>query len=264
MQSTSCEMQGWMKHKLESRLPAEVLITSDMQMTPPLWQKVKKNQKSLLMKVKQESEKVGIKLNIQKQRSWHLVPTLHGKSMGKQWKQWLYFSWAPKSLQMVTAAIKLKDACSLEESYDQPRQHIKKQRHYLANKGLYGQGYGFTSSHVWMWEWDHKEGWVNWCFWIVMLEKALESSLDYNEFQPVNPKGNQSWIFIGKTDAEAEALILWPPDVKRWLIGKDPDAGKDWGQQEKAVTEDKMAGWHINSTDMSLTKLQEMVKDREN
>ena len=97
-----------------------------------------------------------------------------------------------------------------------------------------------------------------------MLEKALESSLDYNEFQPVNPKGNQSWIFIGKTDAEAEALILWPPDVKRWLIGKDPDAGKDWGQQEKAVTQDKMAGWHINSTDMSLTKLQEMVKDREN
>ena len=96
-----------------------------------------------------------------------------------------------------------------------------------------------------MWKLDHKEGWApkNWCFWTVVLEKTLESSLDCKEIKPVNPKGNQSWIFIRKTDAEAEAPILWPPDVKSWLIGKDHDAGKDWGQ-EKGVTEDEMVGWH--------------------
>ena len=106
--------------------------------------------------------------------------------------------------------------------------------------------YGFSSSHVWMWELDYKESWVpkNWCFWTVVLEKTLESPLDCKEIKPVNPKGNQSWIFIGKTDAEAEILILWPPDSKSWLIGKDPDAGKDWMQEEKGTTEDEMVGWH--------------------
>ena len=106
--------------------------------------------KSLLMKVKEESEKVALKL-IRKQRSWHLVLSLHGKQMGKQWKQWLtLFFWSPKSLQMVIAAMKLKDACSWKESYDQPRQHIKKQRHYFANKGPSSQGSGFSCGHVWM------------------------------------------------------------------------------------------------------------------
>ena len=111
---------------------------------------------------------------------------------------------------------------------DQPRQHIKKQRHYFANKCPSSQGYGFSSGHVWMWELDCDESWAlkNWCFWTVVLEKTLESSLDSKEIQPVHAKGNQSWIFIGRTDAEA--AILWPPDVKSWLIGKDPDAGKDW------------------------------------
>ena len=111
---------------------------------------------------------------------------------------------------------------------------------------MYNQSYGFSSSHVRMWELDHKEGWVpkNWCFWTVVLEKTLESPLDCKEIQPVHPKGDQSWIFIGKTDAEAEALRLWPRDSKNWLIGKDPDAGKDWRWEEKGTTEDEMVGWH--------------------
>ena len=166
--------------------------------------------------------------------------------MGKQWKQCqTLFFWAPKSLQMVTADVKLKVAYSLKESYYQPRQHIKKQRHYSANKGPPSQSYGFFSSHVWMWELDYKESWApkNWCFWTVVLEKTLESPLDSKEIQPVHPKGNQSWIFIGRTDAEAEAPILWPPEAKNWLIWKDPDAGKDWRQEEKGTT-DEMVGWH--------------------
>ena len=147
-------------------------------------------------------------------------------------------------LQNHTAAVKLKDACSLEESYDKPSQRIKKQRHYSANKGPSSQSYGFSSSHVWMWEFNYKENWAmkNWCFWTVVLEKTLESPLDWKEIKPVTPKANQSWLFIGRTDAEAP--IPWPPDVKNWLIGKDPDAGKDWIQEEKGVTEDEMVGWH--------------------
>ena len=164
--------------------------------------------------------------------------------MGKRWKQWLTLFWgAPKSLQMVSATMKLKDACSLEEKLWQPRQHIKKQRHYFANKGLSSQSYGFSRSQVWMWELDYKESWAskNWCFWTVVLEKT-ESLLDCKEIKPVHPKGNQSWIFIRRTDAEAP--ILWPPNAKNWLIRKDPDAGKDWRQEEKWMTEDEMIGWH--------------------
>ena len=133
-----------------------------------------------------------------------------------------------------------------KESYDQPRQHIKKQRHYFADKGPYSESYGFSSSHVWMWKLDYKESWVlkNWWFWTVVLQKTLESPLDCKEIQPVNPKGNQSWMFIGRTKAEAETLILWPPDAENWVIGKDPDAGKDWRQEAKEMTEDKMVGWH--------------------
>ena len=133
-----------------------------------------------------------------------------------------------------------------KKSYDQPRQHIKKQRHYFANKGLSSQSYGLSSSHVSMWELDYKKSWAlkNWCFWTVVFEKTLESPLDSKKIQPVHPKGNQSWIFIGRTDAEAETPILWSPDVKNWLIGKDPDAGKDWRQEEKGLTEDEMVGWH--------------------
>ena len=133
-----------------------------------------------------------------------------------------------------------------KKSYDQPRQHIKKQRYYIAYKGLHSQSYGFSSSCVWMWKMDHWEGWApkNWCFWTVVLEKTLESPLDCREIKPVNPKGNQSWIFIGRSDAEAGAPILWSPDAKSRLIRKDPNAGKDWRQEEKGMTEDEMVGWH--------------------
>ena len=125
------------------------------------------------------------------------------------------------------------------------RQHIKKQRHYFANKVLFSQNHSFSSSHVWMWELDPKEIWVlkNWCFWTVTLEKTLESPLDC-KIKSIHPKGNQSWIFIGRTDAEAEAPIFWPLDAKNWLTGKDPDAGKDWRQEEKGSTEDEMFGLH--------------------
>ena len=111
---------------------------------------------------------------------------------------------------------------------------------------MYSQSYGFSGAHVWMLALEHKEGLVpkNWCFWIMVLEKTLESPLDYKEIQPVHPRGNQSWIFTGRTDAEAKAPILWPPDAKNWPIGKDPDAGKDWGQEEKQVAKDEMVGWH--------------------
>ena len=133
-----------------------------------------------------------------------------------------------------------------KESYDQPRQHIKKQRHYFANKDLSSQSDGFSSSHVWVWGLDYKESWVlkNWCFWTAVLEKTLESLLDCKAIKSVNPKGNQSWIFTGRTNAEAETSILWPPDVKKWFIGKDPDTRKDWRQKEKGTTEDEMVGWH--------------------
>ena len=186
--------------------------------------------------------------------------------MGKQWKQWLtLFFWAPKSLQMVTAAMKLKDATPWKESYDQPRQHIKKQRYYLVNKGPSSQGYGFSSGHVWMWELDYKESWVpkNWCFWTVVLEKTLESPLDCKEVQPVHPKGDQSWVFIGGTDFEAETPILWPPAVESWPIWKEADAGKDWGQEEKGTTEDEMVGWHHRHNGHGFGRLLELVMGKE-
>ena len=145
---------------------------------------------------------------------------------------------APESLQMVTAAMKLKDTY-------QPRQHIKKQRHFFSSKGPSSQGYHFSSSYVWMWELDYKESWAlkDCCFLTVVLEKTLESPLDRKEIQPVHPKGYQSWIFIGRANVKAETPILWPPDAKNWLIWKYPDAGKDW-RQEKGLTEDEMVGWH--------------------
>ena len=116
----------------------------------------------------------------------------------------------------------------------------------IVSLSIYHEGYGFSSGHVWMWELDCEESWAlkNWCFWTVVLEKTLESPLDWKEIQPVHPKGDQSWEFIGRTDAKAETPILWPPHAKSWLIGKDLDAGRDWGQEEKGTTEDEMAGWH--------------------
>ena len=153
--------------------------------------------------------------------------------MGKQWKQWLsLFFWAPRSLQMVIGAMKLKDA--------------------------------YSSGHVWMWELDCGESWApkNWCFWTVVLEKTLESPLACKEVKPVRPKGDQSWVFIGRTDAEAEAPILWPPDAKSWLIRKDPDAGTDWRQGEKGAIKDELVGWHHRLNGHEFEQAPEMVKDR--
>ena len=148
-------------------------------------------------------------------------------------------------MQMVTAAMKLKDAYSLEGKL-WPRSHIQKQRHYFANKGPSSQGYIFSSSHVWMWELDCEEGWTlkNWCFWTVVLEKTLESLLDCKEIQQVHSEGDQPWDFFGRNYSKTETPVRWPPHAKKWLTGKDSDAGKDWGQEEKGTAEDEMTVWH--------------------
>ena len=155
--------------------------------------------------------------------------------------------------------MELKDTYPWKKCYDQLRQHIKKQRHYFANKYPSRQSYGFSSSHVWMWVLDYNISSVlkNWCFWTVVLEKTFESPLDCKEIQPVHPKGDQMWKYIGNTGAEAETSILWPPDVNNWLIWKDPDAGKDWGLREKRTTEDEMVGWHhwLNGHEFGYTQV---------
>ena len=151
----------------------------------------------------------------------------------------------------------LKVFAPWKKNYDKHRQRMKKQRHLFASTGPSGQSYCFSRSHVRIWELDHKEGWMpkNWCFQAVVLEKTLESPLDSKEIKLVNPKGNQPWIFIGKTDAEVAAPILWPHDRKSQLIGKNPDAGKYWRQEEKGATEDEMVGWHhwLNGPDFEQT-----------
>ena len=164
----------------------------------------------------------------------------------RQWKQWQTLSsWAPKSLQMVTTAMKLNDACSLEENYDQPRQQIKKQRHYFANKGPSSQSYGFSRSHVWMWELDYRaECWriyafEPWCWRRLLRVPWTTGRSNQSILKEVSPEYSLEY-----TDTEAEAPTFWPPDAKSWLIGKDPDAGKDWRQEEKGMTEDEMVGWH--------------------
>ena len=191
--------------------------------------------------MKEQSEKIGLKLNIQRTKIMHLVPSLHGKNMVKQWKQWQTFYFlAPKSLQMVTSAMKLEDTCSLEKKVMTNLDSILKSREItLPTKVHLVKAMAFPVVMK-RWELDHKGDWTpkNWCFWTAVLEKTPESPLHSKNIKPINPKGNQPWICIGRTDAEGETPILWPPHGKNWLIWKDPDPGKDWRQEEKG-----MRGW---------------------
>ena len=181
------------------------------------------------MKVKEESEKVGLKLSSQKTKIMASGPITSWQIDGETMETVRDFIWGglQNHCRWGLQPWNWKTFAPWKKSYDQSRQHIKKQRHYFANKGPSSQRDGMD---VWMWELDQKECWLpkNWCFWTVVLEKTLESLLDCKEIQPVHPKGDQSWIFIGRTDAEAETPILCPPDGKNWLTGKDPDAEKDW------------------------------------
>ena len=177
-------------------------------------EEIEEELKSLLMKVKEESEKAGLKLIIQKMKIMASGLITSWQIDGKQWKQWqTLFSWTPKPLQIVTAIMKLKDLLLGRKTMTNLDSMLK-HRDVTCDEGQSSQSFGFSSSHLWMWEFDHKECWApkNWCFWTVVLEKTLESLLDCKEIQPVTPKGNQSWIFIGRTNAEAEAPILWSPD----------------------------------------------------
>ena len=196
------------------------------------------------MKVKKETEKFGLKLNIQKIKIMASGPITSWQIDGETVETMTdYFGGLPNHCRWWLQPWKKKTLLSLKKSSDQPRQHVKKQRHNFYNKGPSSQGYAFSSSHVWMWEWDYWWALKNWCFWTMVLQKIFVNPLGCKEIQPFHPKWYQSWMFIGRTDIEAEVPILWPPDAKSWLIWKDPDSGKGW-MQEKGTTEDEMVGWH--------------------
>ena len=164
------------------------------------------------MKMKEESEKVGLKLNIQKTKFMASSPITSWQIMGKQWKQWATLTWGLQNhCRWWLQPWNSKRLAPWKKSYDQPRQHIKVQRCYFANKCLFSQSYGFSTCHLWMWELDNKESWrpKNWCFWTVVLKKTLEKPSYWREIKPIHPKGNQSWIFTGRTNAEAETPIFW-------------------------------------------------------
>ena len=199
------------------------------------------------MRVKEEGEKADLKLDIQKTKIMVSSPfaaaiTSRQIEGGKVEAVTDFIFSGSKITMDGDCSHEIKTLALWKESYDKPRQCIKKQRHQFADKGPYSQSYAISTSHIQMWELDHKEGWApkNWCFWFVVLEKTLKSPLASKEIKPGNSKGNQPWIFIGRTDAEAKSPILWPSDAKSQLTGKDPDAGKEWRQKEKGATEDEM------------------------
>ena len=199
------------------------------------------------MKVKEDSEKAGLKLNIQKTKIMSSgAITLWQIDVETMETETDFIFLGSKITADGDCIHEIKRCLLLGRKAITNTDSILKSRDYFADKGLSSQSYGFSSSHVWMWELDCKESWVlkHWCFWNMVLEKTFESPLNCKEIQPVHLKEDQSWIFIGRTDAEAEAPILWLPDVKNWLIGKDPDAGKDWRWEEKGTTEDEMVGSH--------------------
>ena len=204
--------------------------------------------KSFLMKVKEESEKVGLKLNIQKTKIMASGPITSWEIDGETVDTVADFIFLGSKITVdgdCSHEIKRrlffgrKVMTNLDSTF-------KSRDITLPTKVCLVKAMVFPSGQVWMWELDCEESWVlkNWCFWTVVLEKMLESPLDCNGIQPVHPKGDQSWVFIGRSDIEAETPILWPPHAKSWVIGKDSDAGRDWGQEEKGTTEDEMAGWH--------------------
>ena len=197
--------------------------------------------KSLLMKVKEEREKVCLKLNIQKTKIMASGSITSWEVDGETVETVTDFIFLGSKITADgDCSHEIKRHLLLGRKVMTNLDSILKSRDISLSTEVCSQGYGFSSGHVWMWELDCEESWVlkNWCFWTVVLEKTLKSPLDCKEIQPIHPKGDQSCMLIGRTDVEAETPILWPPHLKSWLIGKDPDAGKDWGQGEKGMTED--------------------------